>query len=682
MSASALAILASTLVIMSLLSSIGPSSSAAATFHAPTGLSEVAPSGGVLTAFANATPSSGPAPLTTLLQGAAHGGTPPYSWTWQFNVTPVYTQNTTFTFTSPGNYLVVLTVVDAMGTWANASALVTVTSGALSLQAWASPAAGQPPLAVNFQASPNGGSPPYVAWTWNFGDGSAAAGVQNPSHTYTSVGSYNATVTVQDSAGASASTTVRVEVSNVVAHVAASTTFGTAPLPVTFMGSATGGTGPYLFNWSFGDGGVAASGSNTTTHTYLNNGTFLAVLQVIDGHGIYAFANVTITVGAGNGSSGSLSVSASDSPSSGTAPLSVQFYASVTGGTAPYLFSWTFGDGSSSSLIDPTHVYTLGGVYQAVVQVTDPSGNSGSASLWISVNGSSGGSGGGGGLNASIFATPTSGTSPLTVDFTSVVSGGTAPYTYQWLFGDGQGSTAANPAHTYQGSGTFLAQLQVVDSAGHVVDVTIAISISSTGGGVGGGSCGNCSPVPQLSAPSSTQVGQVVTFTATLTGGSGTYRLSWNFGDGTTASFPVDALPGQPTHVQVQHAYQRSGSFKVSCVVNGGAATSPSSAVLTVAVTASSTGGHPSIPWQFWALAVALVGAVALTVLLITGQQKRRGHALYANTGPSTPPTDAVLDPYHSYQVTDLSGPGTQQGSTASVGGSPRPPQGPPVGLL
>jgi PKD repeat protein len=48
--------------------------------------------------------------------------------------------------------------------------------------------------------APGGG--PITAWRWNFGDGATATD-QNPNHSYAAAGSYNATLTVTDSAGAS-----------------------------------------------------------------------------------------------------------------------------------------------------------------------------------------------------------------------------------------------------------------------------------------------------------------------------------------------------------------------------------------------------------------------------------------------------------------------------------------------
>jgi endonuclease/exonuclease/phosphatase family metal-dependent hydrolase len=52
-------------------------------------------------------------------------------------------------------------------------------------------------------------------------------------------------------------------------------------------------------------------------------------------------------------------------------PLNVNFFATVTGGEPPYDYFWNFGDGQSSFLEDPTHIYYSPGDYEATITVTD-----------------------------------------------------------------------------------------------------------------------------------------------------------------------------------------------------------------------------------------------------------------------------------------------------------------------
>src|SRR5262249_28360865 len=64
---------------------------------------------------------------------------------------------------------------------------------------------------------------------------------------------------------------------------------------VNFSGSASGGTGPLSYAWTFGDGGTA-SGSLTPSHIYADNGTYTATLTVTDKLGRTSTSTTTATI--------------------------------------------------------------------------------------------------------------------------------------------------------------------------------------------------------------------------------------------------------------------------------------------------------------------------------------------------------------------------------------------------
>src|SRR5208282_3939389 len=64
----------------------------------------------------------------------------------------------------------------------------------------------------------------------------------------------------------------------------------------------------------------------------------------------------------------------------------------------------------------------------------------------------------------------TSGGTPLDVQFVSILTGGTVPFTYAWNFGDGGTSSLPNPLYTYATAGSFPVSLQVTDGAGIVTN--------------------------------------------------------------------------------------------------------------------------------------------------------------------------------------------------------------------
>ncbi|MGW4115901.1 ThuA domain-containing protein [Actinosynnema sp. NPDC004786] len=83
---------------------------------------------------------------------------------------------------------------------------------------------------------------------------------------------------------------------------------------------------------------------------------------------------------------------------------------------------------------------------------------------------------------AQATATPSSGGTPLTVQFSSAGSrdpeGGAL--TYRWTFGDGGTSTAANPSHTYTTAGTFAVQLTVTDPTGKTGTANLTVTSGNT----------------------------------------------------------------------------------------------------------------------------------------------------------------------------------------------------------
>ncbi|MFD8080341.1 PKD domain-containing protein, partial [Kitasatospora sp. NPDC059722] len=150
-----------------------------------------------------------------------------------------------------------------------------------------------------------------------------------------------------------------------------------------------------------------------------------------------------------------LSATAAGTPPTGNAPLNVAFTGSATGGTAPYAYSWNFGDGSAASTAqNPSHTYATAGTYTATLTVTDAANPAHTATATVTTTVSAVGNP----LAATAAGTPTSGQVPLNVAFTGTATGGTPAYAYSWNFGDGSAaSTAQNPSHTYATAGTYTA---------------------------------------------------------------------------------------------------------------------------------------------------------------------------------------------------------------------------------
>ena len=112
-----------------------------------------------------------------------------------------------YQYSTPGTFVVSLTITDAFGRSATTSQLINVSAGVNPTAAFAfSPTDPLPGTTVNFNASASRAAPgqTIVSYTWDFGDGSpGATGVQT-SHKYVLLGNYTATLVVTDSAGRTA----------------------------------------------------------------------------------------------------------------------------------------------------------------------------------------------------------------------------------------------------------------------------------------------------------------------------------------------------------------------------------------------------------------------------------------------------------------------------------------------
>jgi len=164
---------------------------------------------------------------------------------------------------------------------------------------------------------------------------------------------------------------------------------------------------------------------------------------------------------------GPLSASASASPSQGMAPLTVNFSGSASGGSGGYVYYWDFGDGSMTTGQTQQHVYPQLGIYSAILTVEDSATATATTSVLVQVS-----------LGLTISATPSSGLASLNVSLDGAATGGVAPYSYSWDFGDGATAgplTAAAQAHTYGLPGSFTARLTVTDANSATATDAIAI---------------------------------------------------------------------------------------------------------------------------------------------------------------------------------------------------------------
>ena len=255
------------------------------------------------------------------------------------------------------------------------------------------PVSGTAPLDVTFTDSSTGTS--ITNRRWDFGDGNISnyATATNPSHRYTSAGTYTVNLTVTNAGGSNSQLRSNYIVvtalpgAPVAAFIGTPLT-GTAPRDVMFTDSSTG-TSITNRRWDFGDGNISNYATATNpSHRYASAGTYTV--------------NLTVTNAEGSNSqlrSNYISVSApptaapvaafTGTPRTGTAPLDVIFTDSSTG-TSITNRRWDFGDGNITNYAtatNPSHRYTIPGKYTVKLTVTNAGGsNSIIRSRYITVN--------------------------------------------------------------------------------------------------------------------------------------------------------------------------------------------------------------------------------------------------------------------------------------------------------
>ncbi|MBN8702342.1 MAG: PKD domain-containing protein [Bacteroidetes bacterium] len=472
--------------------------------------------------------SSGCASLTVNFQDLSTGN--PTSWTWSFgNGNTSTLQNASAIYNTPGVYSVTLTVSDGTTTDTEIKTITVHSNPVANFSTVPQvPCSGK---SVLFTDNSTLGSAAITTWLWDYGDGNSQTIATNTStHTYTS-GTYPVTLIVTDANGCTGSvikttTVVPAPTANFTGSPASSCT---APLTTNFSSTSTiNGTATYA--WTFGDGGTSTA--QNPAHTYVANGSYTVKLVVNQGGCIDSVVKTNFVVVnkiAANFSVPSQTVCVGQSVNFTDASLPL---ASTAG--------WQFGDGSTSTSLNPSYAYNAAGVYSVTFVATDASGCSDTIVKpnFITVNANP---------VASFTATSTQGCSkPHSVNFTDASTGAVA---WQWDFGDGGGtSTQQNPVYSYTAEGSFNVSLIVTNANGCTASSSISslVNISVPVINFSATPLLGCIPLPVTFTSSSTSTAVPIT------------SYAWTFGDGNTQTTAATTAT---------NTYNTQGFFTVKLVV-------------------------------------------------------------------------------------------------------------------
>jgi PKD repeat protein len=141
---------------------------------------------------------------------------------------------------------------------------------------------------------------------------------------------------------------------------------GNAPLTVSFTDTSTGGA-VVSRTWDFGDGTVVTGTGATSTisHTYSAAGQFTAVLTVSNPDGSSSASKIIVA------NSNAPKLTASFTSTKRADGVTFDFAGTATNGSASTTYSWSFGDGGTSTAQNPTHTYATAGTFSVSLTVTD-----------------------------------------------------------------------------------------------------------------------------------------------------------------------------------------------------------------------------------------------------------------------------------------------------------------------
>ncbi|MET0634428.1 MAG: PKD domain-containing protein [Chitinophagaceae bacterium] len=450
----------------------------------------------------------------------------PVSWRWDLGNGTISTlKNPTATYFNPGTYNVKLVVKNASGSDSvTRQQFITVYPKPV-VDFVASDSTGCFPYIVNFTDRSSAGSGTITETAWDFGDGTTSTGL-NPSHIYTSAGTFTVSLKVTNSNGC-ATVFTRKQYITVTSGVTASFTNTTAVTceaspQIKFTNTSTG-PGSLGYEWNFGDGGVSAV--KDPVHTYTVAGSYTVSLIVISPQGCRDTITKTNLISFGKLSS---SFSSPDS-------ICVSAVFSLVNNSTPVPadMTWDFGDGTSSTLGSPVKSYITPGVYR-IRLINNFGACLDTVFRNITVNQKT---------QASFTASAVvSCQVPFTVKFKPTASG---IFTTEWDFGDGSASSQAEPSHTYTQAGIFDVRLILINSLGCPDTVTRKQYITIE------------EPSIQLTGfPQTGCIPLTIRPSAIVSANEAIASYLWTFGDGSTS-----------TAANPVYTYTSAGTYTVSLTV-------------------------------------------------------------------------------------------------------------------
>lgn len=451
------------------------------------------------------------------------------SWFWRFGDGLTSNKpNPVHTFEKPGYYLISLAVRDTVKGCTDYFADF-VQVGTVDCKAYFEYSVDMSANQLSLYDKSRGDLSKYY---WQLGDGSSSAD-KNPVHTYNGPGLYrvgliasNAEGTCRDIYG------LPIQVGKVDCS-ADFTYYVDSVTNVSYFNNKTLGTATNYF-WTFGDGSISTEAN--PKHQFTAPGYYKVGLNTFNpADGCMDHYDEILLIG-----SEGIDCQADFFYQIDNSNLTVKLFDKSVGKQLSYL--WNFGDGSTSTSNEPTHVFTHGGYYNICLTIYANNGVQSTICKKVEVATSE--------LNNCLadFMFTVDTTSRKAI-FTNKSLGSAGKFV--WYFGDGSSSNTENPEHTYSATGLYNVKLAIKNETNGCQSANMKlVNVSSKQGLTS--NFGYGLDTTRLK----TTGDNTITFIGLPFGDPSKYV--WDFGDG-----GKDSTTTSPTHI-----YAAQGTYNVCLTVS------------------------------------------------------------------------------------------------------------------
>jgi len=365
-------------------------------------------------------------------------------------------QNPSYQYASAGVYNVVLTAFNSIGCSHQTTNTIEIISAPIA-DFGLSTYSGCSPLYIEFNNMSTGS---YISYAWNINGNPDLSNQPEPQYlqVYNAISNASVELTVTNVCGSNSHNEI------VIVNPLPNADFNTAlssfcsPVTTTFVNTSSGNADSYF--WDLGDGNTtdATAPVPNIYVTDQNSANFTIKLLAYNSCGVDSVESVVTVL------PNTVYINLTTAVQSGCSPLFVPFINGTVGATN---YTYDFGDGSSSTLISPNHVYSNPGTYQVYLNADD--GCSFSSSQ----------------LTIEVIETPTISISAdiaelcpdEMIQFTSTTIGN--QLSVLWDFADGNTSIDFNPQHQYAIGNNYVVSASVYSDNGCGASASISVMVHS-----------------------------------------------------------------------------------------------------------------------------------------------------------------------------------------------------------